>query len=218
MQTASIIAAGLMLCATGSASVIAVGSTAFPSDATLINFQGLPIGTEVNGLVVGGVTFSYTVGGQPLKGAVTIGAIPTTNNVSPPDILSTGNASGILSIQLPDPVYLLGYGYAIFSSGTLPGATTISVFNGTTPMGFLPYTGMSDPTLTGGFAGIQSTLPFDSVQVTFLAGETQGFALDNLRFASAAEAVPEPSTVWLLVIGVALLGLSLIIAPRHSRR
>jgi hypothetical protein len=216
MQTASVIAAAAMLCASASASVIAVGPAAFPVDATLIDFHIVPVGTEVNGLVVNGVIFSYSVGGVPLNDAVVIGDGPgITNNVSPPNIVSTGNGTGILGIQLPAPVFLLGYGYAIFSTGTLPAATTISVFGGTTPLGSLPYTGMSDPFYTGGFAGIQSTIAFDRVQVTFNAGETQGFALDNLLFASVPEAVPEPSTVWLLIIGVALLGLPLI-SPRGT--
>jgi len=210
MQTASIFAAAAMLCASASASVIPVGQSAFPDNSTVINFQGIPPGTEVNGLVVNGVTFSYSVGGQPLNGAVAISNTPppgVTNNISPPNIFSVGNASGILSIQLSAPVFLLGYGYAIITSGTLPNATTISVFSGTTPMGTLPYTGTSDPFYTGGFAGIQSTMAFDRVQVTFLSGETQGFALDNLQFPSQSPpGVPEPSTVWLLIIGVALLG------------
>jgi hypothetical protein len=213
MQTVSVLAAAAMLCASAPASVVAVGQAVFPTGATLIDFQTVPVGTDVNGLAINGVTFGYTVGGVPLNGAVVIGAGPgITNHISPPNIVSTGNASGILSIQLPASVFLLGYGYAIFSSGTLPAATTISVFSGATPLGSLPYTGVSDPFFTGGFAGIQSTIAFDRVQLTFNSGETQGFGLDNLQFAG----VPEPSTVWLLIIGVALLGLSLLIAPRRQ--
>ena len=220
MQTASVFAAAAMFCASASASVVAVGSAAFPTGATLIDFQTVPTGTEVNGLVISGVIFSYAVGGVPLNDAVVIGDGPgITNDIFPPNIVSTGNGTGILGIQLPAPVFLFGYGYAILSIGTLPAATTISVFSGATPLGSLPYTGASDPFFTGGFAGIQSTIAFDRVQVTFNSGETQGFALDNLQFASGPFAnVPESSTVWLLIIGVALLGLSLIIAPRHLRR
>ena len=215
MQTASVFAAAALLCTSASASVVAVGPAAFPTGATLMDFQTVPTGTEVNGLVINGVTFSYAVGGVPLNDAVVIGDAPgITNDIFPPNIVSTGNGTGILGIQLPAPVFLLGYGYAIFSIGTLPAATTISVFGGATLLGSLPYTGVSDPFFTGGFAGIQSTIAFDRVQVTFNSGETQGFALDNLQFAS----VSEPSTVWLLNIGVALLGLSLIIAPRRAIR
>ena len=214
MQTPSVFAAVAMLCASASASVIAVGPAAFPTSASLIDFQTVPTGTEVNGLAINGVTFSYTVGGVPLNGAIVIGDSPgITNSIFPPNIVSTGNATGVLGIQLSAPVFLLGYGYAVFSTGTLPAATTISVFSGATPLGSLPYTGMSDPFYTGGFAGVQSTIAFDRVQVTFNVGETQGFALDNLQFAS----VPEPSTVWLLTLGLVLLGLSMLIAPRHLR-
>jgi hypothetical protein len=207
MQTSSIFAAAAMLCVSASASVVAVGPGEFPTGATLIDFQTVPLGTEVNGLVIDGVTFSYSVGGVPLNGAVVIGDSPGfTNNISPPNIVSTGNATGILDIQLTAPAFVLGYGYAIFTNGTLPDATTISVFNGETSLGSLEYTGMSDPTLTGGFAGILSTSEFDRVQVRFNVGETAGFALGNLQFAS----VPEPSTGWLLIIGGALLGRSLL--------
>ena len=211
MQTASIFAAAAMLCASASASVIPMGQSAFPDNSTVINFQGIPPGTEVNGLVVNGVTFSYSVGGQPLNGAVAISNTPppgVTNNISPPNIFSVGNASGMLGIQLPAPVFLLGYGYAIITSGTLSNATTISVYSGTTMLGMLPYTGMSDPFYTGGFAGIQSTIAFDRVQVSFLSEKTQGFGFSNLLFPRQSPSVPEPSTVWLMIIGVALLGVS----------
>jgi hypothetical protein len=215
MQTSSVFAAVAMLCASASASVIAVGPAAFPTSATLIDFQTVPMGTEVNGLAINGVTFSYTVGGVPLNHAIAIGNSPgITNNIFPPNIVSIGNATGILSIQLPAPVFLLGYGYAVFSTGTLPAATTMSVFSGGTPLGSLQYTGMSDPFYAGGFAGLQSTIAFDRVQVTFNAGETQGFVLDNLQFTSA----PEPSTVWLLTLGTILLGLLMLTAPRPLRR
>src|ERR1700674_1645475 len=104
MQTASVFAAAAMLCAStsASASVVAVGPAAFPTGATLIDFQTLPTGTEVNGLVINGVTFSYAVGGVPLNDAVVIGDGPgITNNIFPPNIVSIGNATGIIGIQQP---------------------------------------------------------------------------------------------------------------------
>jgi len=206
-----------IICATASAAVVAVGPSAFPTGATVINLETVPLGTEVNGLVVDGVTFSYTVGGMPTNGAVQIGSSPTTNNLTPPNIVSIGNATGILGMQLPTPTFLLGYGYAIQTIGTLPGATTISLFSEATPVGSLQYTGMSDPALTGGFAGIQSNIAFDRVQVVFLAGETAGFAMGNMRYVGTVSTVPEPSSAWLVIIGAALLGISRI-TPRHLRR
>jgi hypothetical protein len=52
-----------------------------------------------------------------------------------------------------------------------------------------------DPIFTGGFAGIQSTVAFDRVAVTFNSAATSVFALDNILIAS----VPEPSTLSLVL-------------------
>jgi PEP-CTERM motif-containing protein len=195
------------------ASVMAIGPGAFPSGSLLIDFTGLANGTEVNGLSVGGVGFTYTVGGIPTNGAVIIDGGPgTTNNISPPNIVSVGNNTGILAMTLPGPTTLFGYGYAILASGTVPNATTISLLSGSTPVGSLSYLGTPDPNFTGGFAGIQSTIPFDVVDVTFNSSAAPAFALDNVRVANTA--VPEPTTLLLLVSG---MGLFLLCQLRNRR-
>jgi PEP-CTERM motif len=195
------------------ASVMAIGPGAFPSGSLLIDFTGLANGTEVNGLSVGGVGFTYTVGGIPTNGAVIIDGGPgTTNNISPPNIVSVGNNTGILAITLPGPTTLFGYGYAILNPGTVPNATTISLLSGNTPVGSLSYLGIPDPSFTGGFAGIQSTIPFDVVDVMFNSAVAPAFALDNVRVANSA--VPEPTTLLLLVTG---MGLFLIRQLRNRR-
>src|SRR2546428_13045396 len=51
------------LCVTNAvATVIAIGPGAFPGTALLTTFTGLADGTEVNGLSVGGLGFSYSLG------------------------------------------------------------------------------------------------------------------------------------------------------------
>jgi hypothetical protein len=114
----------------------------------------------------------------------------------------------VLTLLLPAQSSLFGYGYAILNTITVPNATTITLFLGATNQGSLAYTGVIDPVFTGGFAGIQSTLPFDRVQLTFNSAAAPAFALDNIRFASN---VPEPST-WLLTLAFAGL------AVRHAVR
>ena len=200
---ARIVWLSLILCGAAYSSVMAVGPAAFPAGAALLDFTTLSTGTEVNGLIVSGVQFSYTVGGSPLNGAVLIDGGPgTTNNITPPNIVSVGDNTGILGLLLPAPVTLFGYGYAILNTITVANATTINIFMGTTSLGTLSYTGVPDPTFAGGFAGIQSTIPFDRVELTFNSTAAPAFAVDNIRFAL----VPEPST--LLLAGVALaLGL-----------
>ena len=76
------IVSALWLGAQAQADVIAVGPDAFPAGATTITFNGLADGTEVNGLTVNGVRFTYTVNGSPLNGAVQIDGgreTPTTS-------------------------------------------------------------------------------------------------------------------------------------------
>ena len=97
----------------------------------------------------------------------------------------------------------------------LPAATTISIFNGATFLGALSYNGVPDPSFTGGFAGILSTLAFDRVVLTFNAAAAPAFALDNIRVAAAAT-VPEPATMVLLLVG--LVAVLWIHAPKTSAR
>ncbi len=160
------------------ASVITIGVGAFGAGSTLTTFTGLIDGTEVNGLTVNGILFQYSLGSGQL---IIDGGPGLTNNITPPNIVSIGNPSGTLSMTLPSPVDSFGYGFAILGTSVVPTATTISLFNGATPVGSLTYGGVPDPNFTGGFAGIQSTLLFNRVSVTFNSAVAPAFALDNIR-------------------------------------
>jgi len=198
------ILSALLLGATAQADIIAVGPGAFPSNATVITFNGLADGTEVNGLTVSGVQFSYTVGGSPLDGAVVIDGGPgPTNHIAPPNIVSDGDNTGVLTVTLPSSVHLFGYGFAILSEEAVANATTLSAFNGTTLLGSLSFSGAPDPTFTGGFAGIESTTTaFNRLQLTFNSSVAPAFAVGNVTFVST---VPEPSTMLLAVLGLGAL-------------
>lgn len=182
------------------ADVISVGPGAFPPGTTPITFTGLAFGTEVNGLNHGGILFNYSLG----NGHVVIGGGPgVTNNVNSPNIVSTGGATGILTLTLSGPATALGYGYAVFSlAPVVANATTITLFNGVTNVGSLSYNGALDPVFPGGFAGIQSTLAFNRVEITFNSTAASAFALDNILVASS---VPEPTTMLLLTTGLAVV-------------
>ena len=58
-----------------------------------------------------------------------------TNNISPPNVVSVGNSSGILTLTPPAPATLFGYGYALLSSTPVTNATTITLFSGATNVG-----------------------------------------------------------------------------------
>jgi hypothetical protein len=183
------------------ASVIQVGPSAFVESSTLITFTGVLDGTEVNGLSVGGVLFSYSLG----NGSVIIDGGPgVTNNVNPPNVVSIVDTSGVLTLTLPDLFDSFGYGYAILNTFPVSNATTITLFSGATNVGSLSYDAVSDPFFAGGFAGIQSTIPFNNVAIAFNSTVVPAFALDNIRFTSAS-AVPEPSTMFLMLSGAAVL-------------
>jgi len=180
------------------ADVISVGPGAFPAGTTPITFTGLAEGTEVNGLSVGGVLFNYSLG----NGQVIIDGGPgVTNNINPQNIVSIGNNTGVLTLTLSGLSNTFGYGYAVLSTAPVANATTITLFNGLTNVGSLSYNAVLDPIFAGGFAGIQSTILFDRVQITFNSS-TPAFALDNVLVAN----VPEPATMLLLGTGLAGLG------------
>jgi hypothetical protein len=175
--------------------VTTVGPGAFPAGSTVITFDGLLDGTEVNGLSVGSVLFNYNLG----NGQVIIDGGPgVTDNISPPNVVSIGNNTGTLTLTLGGLFDTFGFGYAILNTTPVLNATTITLFSGAANVGTLSYNGVPDPSFTGGFAGIRSTIPFDVVQMTFNSTDAPAFALDNIRLATA---IPEPSTAVLIVTG-----------------
>jgi hypothetical protein len=184
------------------ASVIGIGAGAFGPGSTLTTFTGLANGLEVNGLITDGILFNYSLG----NGRLIIDAGPgTTNNVQPQNIVSViGGNGGILTLTFPSSISSLGYGYALLSTFSIANATTIDLFSGTTNVGSLSFNAAPDPLFAGGFAGIQSTIPFNSARVTFSTTPGAAFAMDNIRTIGTV-GVPEPSTFVLLVPGIGLL-------------
>ena len=190
-----------ILGAPASASVVGVGADAFGAGSTLTTFTGLADGTEVNGIVVDGITFQYSLADDHV---IINGGPGETNNVSPQNVVSIGDPVGVLTMVLPSLANAFGYGFAILTEEVVASATTMSLFNGATAVGSLSFSGAPDPVFTGGFAGLQSTLEFNRIQVIFSGGPA--FALDNIRTANIN--VPEPGTLALLGLGLAGLGLS----------
>jgi len=188
--------------ASARADVIAISAAAFPAGSPLITFAGAVDGTDVNGLVFGGVQFSYSLG----AGQVVIDGGPVgNNNVTEPNIVSVGSPTGVLTMLLPSLQNLFGFGFALLSGSPVANATTITLFNNATNVGALSFNGVPDPLFTGGFAGIQSTLAFNRVQVTFNP-IAPNWAVDNIRFANVSS-VPEPATLGLVFTGLVGIGL-----------
>src|SRR6188474_2388454 len=92
------------------ATVIGVGVGSFGAGSTLTTFAGLADGTEVNGLAVNGIQYNYSLG----NGQVIIDGGPgTTNNITPPNVVSFGNNTGTLTLTFPTQNTQFGFGYAI---------------------------------------------------------------------------------------------------------
>jgi len=220
MSAALVIVCTLVAVPRASASLITVGIGAFPMGSTLTTFTGLTLGTEINGLMVdpavgpgGAILFEYSLG----NGRVSVNVGPnTTNNINQPAIVSNAGAnnSGVLTMTFPSLVDLFGYGYALQGTGTILNGTTLSLFDGATPVGSLSFNAMPDPVVPGGFAGIRSTIPFNRVEVTFNSASAAAFALDNIRRGPTVAAVPEPTTLVLLGTGT----LSMMIRARARRK
>jgi hypothetical protein len=188
--------------APASAAVIPIGPGAFGGAATLTTFAGETNGGEVNGSVVDGILFSYSLGNGAL---IFDGGPGVTNNVNPLNIVSIQcQNEGTLTMTLPDYVDRFGFGYALLFNQPLAVAATISIFDGATFLGTLSYASAPDPNFTGGFAGIESTILFNRVEVVFNSTDAGEFALDNIRTENSA--VPEPASLLLLGAGLAAAG------------
>src|SRR5829696_8596848 len=76
---------------------------AFGAGSSLLTFDALAIGTEMNSLTVSGVTFQVTLSGTPTDGQVQIGLGPgVTDNLSTPNIVSIANPDSLaLTVILP---------------------------------------------------------------------------------------------------------------------
>jgi hypothetical protein len=84
---------------------------------------------------------------------------------------------------------------------TVADATTVALFMDSMPIGLLSYFGVPDPVFTGGFAGIESTVPFNRAELVFNSASTPAFAVDNIRYGGTA--IPEPATAPLVLTAVA---------------
>lgn len=205
----TLLASAIFLLATsfGHAALTPIGPLDFASGAKVFDFSALADGTEANGLILDAVLFQVTKNGVLTDGIVVVDGGPgTTGNISPPNLVSILDPDGVaLVVSLPNLATQFGYGYAILAQVSVPAATTIELFAGSTSVGSIPFAGIPDPTFTGGFAGVASDTPFDRAVLTF-SDVSIAFAVDNVTFVKTVSTVSdEGRTLILLLVGIFVL-------------
>jgi hypothetical protein len=172
----------------------------------LIDFGAVQTLAPVNGQVIAGVPFAFTVSGLPSNDAIIDSGPGNTNNITVANI--EGNAQGTLSLLFQSEQSRLGFGFATtaLAAVNVVNVNLFNIFNGAPVLvGSISFNAAPDPTFFGGFAGLGSDVPFRSALVSFNVSAGSRFAFDNVRYSNQVvpNLVPEPSTLMLLGSGVA---------------
>ena len=96
-------------------------------------------------------------------------------------MVSLSDPNGVaLIVSLSNLAIQFGYGYALNAEVSIPAATTIELFAGSTPVGSISFTGIPDPTFTEGFAGIATDTQFNRA-VLMVDGGARWYYLASRR-------------------------------------
>lgn len=172
----------------------AVGAT------TLETFESFANGANTNGLV--GPGYSLTSVGFNIQNATTCGPPLCGDNTTPAgtNFAYSNAASASLTFNFTTPVSAFGAYFGGLQTATnalvwFDGASNFSVPLNPQAQGGFSFVGFYDPTTTT--SSVTIDIPFDLISV------------DDVRFAAANTAVPEPSTWALLILGFGVVGASL---------
>jgi hypothetical protein len=167
--------------------------------AVTLTFDELPT-QPVNGLTYKGVTFGFTIGGNPSTDAVYSGIGPGSIAYLQ-DTTLEGNAAGVLTLDFVQPTNLLAFGVALNSFYPVTAAYSVKLFDaslsllGTFSENTYPVVLWSEDLFS------YSGTPIGRAVLAFNGQSASRFAVDNLSINT----IPAPGAVLLGSIGVGIV-------------
>lgn len=176
--------------------VLVLASGSVQAALTTLTFDELPL-QPADGLSFMGVTFGFTIGGNPSLDA-NYGSGGPVSTVFVQDPSLEGNAAGILTLDFAVPTNLLNFGVALNTFAPLTPGFTVVLFDsslgviGITPVNTSPLINFTENQFTYSGALVSRAV------VGFNAQGAGRFALDNLTI----NPIPAPGAILLGGIGV----------------
>jgi hypothetical protein len=226
---ASLLATGLCLAATtASATPITASVGGVPGGTNYENFDTLTLGSG-GGTTTSGIIVSFTPDGAAVSGSASgVYAAPVLsgNNgalfgdpSNGPDgtvYLASGAGNGAkVTLEFPDPELYMGLLWGSVDNNENSNLNTLTFYMGVTQVAV--FTGADVAAAAGSghcadgnqtsigtcYVNINLSTPFDKVVAT---SSEHAFEFDNVAFDSRQVGVPEPGTVGMFLLGLALLG------------
>lgn len=184
--------------------------------ASVIGFGELGLGPQGDGFdlaqprTINSVIFSFS-GSSACLGCA-LGLPPEFSLVNLSDPVLRGSTSGTLTVVFGTPTPILEFSAAFLTDSSVTDAVHVRLFSG----GLESLQDLSLDPVNFFAEGIfrYNGAALDRAEITF-SDAASDFALDNVTYATptTSAATPEPGTIWLSVLGVALFG-----AGRLGRR
>jgi len=204
-----------------------LAATAGDLQPQTVNFDNLPALTLFpSGSGTGGLTFSYALSGTPVPTLQVDTGFSTTSGSN---YLGLNNGNGAFytgtqdgfTIQFNHPVNAVGL-YVIAGGGVAAGDFTLTLAQGSVSNSGVPDVVFADGS-TAFYLGLVSSgsnASFSSATLSSGTPTSQFYAFNVDDISSAVSPVPEPASVWLMVLGLGLLSRLYAGRPKlpHLRR
>ena len=180
---------------------IAQPTLAYTSSTTLVDITGIPDGTSgINSVTQGAQTLNFdqslTKTSVP-AGWATWGSPPNTESNTPPVMFQTTANTLQILLSVPSTTF----GFELQGNTFTVNEFAVQFYEGANLIGNIPLfvDGNGGALL---FAASTTDSPFTSVVINNVDGQSNGFAIAQLRFT----AVPEPASVAMVAQAIAAVG------------